>query len=62
MSVLVFGGASQFAAVGYVASGLARPIVLLTALLNARHLLYSAALAPWLSRVRFGRRAVMPTS
>ena len=36
MSVLVFGGASQFAAVGYVASGLAWPgIVLLTALLNA---------------------------
>jgi len=60
MSVLVFGGASQFAAVGYVASGLAWPgIVLLTALLNARHLLYSAALAPWLSKVPFGRRAVM---
>jgi 4-azaleucine resistance transporter AzlC len=60
MSVLVFGGASQFAAVGYVASGLAWPgIVLLTALLNARHLLYSAALAPWLSRVPFARRAVM---
>jgi len=60
MSVLVFGGASQFAAVGYVASGLAWPgIVLLTALLNARHLLYSAALAPWLSKVAFGRRAVM---
>ena len=60
MSVLVFGGASQFAAVGYVASGLAWPgIVLLTALLNARHLLYSAALAPWLSRVPVGRRAVM---
>ena len=60
MSVLVFGGASQFAAVGYVASGLAWPgIVLLTALLNARHLLYSAALAPWLSGVPFRRRAVM---
>ena len=63
MSVLVFGGASQFAAVGYVASGLAWPgIVLLTALLNARHLLYSAALAPWLSKVPFGRRAVMATA
>jgi 4-azaleucine resistance transporter AzlC len=60
MSVLVFGGASQFAAVGYVASGLAWPgIVLLTALLNARHLLYSAALAPWLARVPVRRRAVM---
>jgi predicted branched-subunit amino acid permease len=60
MSVIVFGGASQFAAVGYVASGLAWPgIVLLTGLLNARHLLYSAALAPWLTRVPFMRRAVM---
>jgi 4-azaleucine resistance transporter AzlC len=60
MSTIVFGGASQFAAVGYVASGLAWPaIVLLTFLLNARHLLYSAALAPWLRHVPFWRRAVM---
>lgn len=60
MSVIVFGGAAQFAAVGYVASGLAWPgIVLLTGLLNARHLLYSAALAPWLTRVPIVRRAVM---
>jgi 4-azaleucine resistance transporter AzlC len=60
MSVIVFGGASQFAAVGYVASGLAWPgILLLTALLNARHLLYSAALRPWLRDVPLARRAVM---
>jgi 4-azaleucine resistance transporter AzlC len=59
MSLIVFGGASQFAAVGYVASGLAWPaIVLLTGLLNARHLLYSAALAPWLRDIPFVRRAV----
>jgi 4-azaleucine resistance transporter AzlC len=59
MSVIVFGGAAQFAAVGYVASGLAWPgIVLLTALLNARHLLYSAALGPWLREVPLVRRAV----
>ena len=52
MSTIVFAGAVQFAAVGYVASGLAWPgIVLLTALLNARHLLYSAALGPWLRDV-----------
>jgi 4-azaleucine resistance transporter AzlC len=51
MSVLVFAGASQFAAVGYVASSLPWPaIVLLTAFLNARHLLYSAALAPFVGR------------
>ena len=62
MSTIVFGGAAQFAAVGYVASGLAWPaIVLLTFLLNARHLLYSAALAPWLRRVPFARRAVSRT-
>jgi 4-azaleucine resistance transporter AzlC len=48
MSVLAFGGAAQFAAVGYVAGGLAWPgVLLLTALLNARHLLYSASIAPW---------------
>jgi branched chain amino acid efflux pump len=60
MSVLVFAGAAQFAAVGYVASGLPWPgVVLLTALLNARHLLYSAALAPLLRPVPFARRALM---
>jgi branched chain amino acid efflux pump len=60
MSTIVFAGAAQFAAVGYVASGLAWPgVVFLTALLNARHLLYSAALAPWLREVPFWRRAVM---
>jgi 4-azaleucine resistance transporter AzlC len=59
MSLIVFGGAAQFAAVGYVASGLPWPgIVLLTALLNARHLLYSAALGPWFRPVPFIRRAV----
>ena len=60
MSVIVFGGAAQFAAVGYVAGGLAWPgVVLLTALLNARHLLYSVALAPWLQDVPRPRRAIM---
>lgn len=60
MSVIVFGGASQFAAVGYVAAGLAWPaIILLTGLVNARHLLYSAALSPWLRGVPWLRRALM---
>jgi len=60
MSTIVFGGAAQFAAVGYVASGLAWPgVILLTALLNARHLLYSAALAPWLRDTSRPRRALM---
>jgi predicted branched-subunit amino acid permease len=60
MSLIVFAGAAQFAAVGYVAGGLAWPgVILLTALLNARHLLYSAALAPHLREIPLPRRALM---
>ena len=60
MSLLVFAGAAQFAAIGYVAGGLPWPgVILLTALLNARHLLYSAALAPWLKETPRPRKAVM---
>ena len=60
MSTIAFAGAAQFAAVGYVAGGLPfAGIVLLTALLNARHLLYSAALRPWMRDVPVTRRAVM---
>lgn len=60
MSVLVLSGAAQFAAVGLIAQGAAWPsIIVLTALLNARHLLYSAALAPWLAdRPRLQRAAM----
>lgn len=59
-SVIVFAGASQFAAAGYIATGLPwAPIVLLTLFLNARHLLYSAALAPRLREVPATRRALM---
>ena len=50
MSVFVFAGAAQFAAVGYVAGGFSWfAVVLLTGFLNARHFLYSAALAPYLA-------------
>ena len=60
MSTIVFAGASQFAAVGLVAAATPWPaIVLLTGFLNARHLLYSAALAPWLRRVPRLERAAM---
>ncbi len=60
MSVIVFAGAAQFAAVGYVAGGFSwLGIVLLTAFLNARHLLYSAALAPWLADRPRAERAAM---
>ena len=50
MSLLVFAGAAQFVAVGYVLGGFSwLAIVALTAFLNARHLLYAAALAPYLA-------------
>jgi 4-azaleucine resistance transporter AzlC len=60
MSLLVLSGAAQFAAVGLIAQGASWPsIILLTALLNARHLLYSAALAPWVAdRPRLERAAM----
>ncbi len=59
-SVIVFAGASQFAAAGLVAGGFGWPaIVVLTALVNGRHLLYSAALAPWLRGESFVKRLVM---
>ena len=39
MSTILFAGAAQFAAVGYVAAGLPwPPIIVLTLFLNARHL------------------------
>jgi branched chain amino acid efflux pump len=60
MSVLVFAGASQFVAVGYVLGGFPwLAIVLLTAFLNARHLLYAAALAPFLADKPRPQRALM---
>jgi predicted branched-subunit amino acid permease len=59
MSTIVFGGAAQFAAVGYIAAGLAWPgVILLTALLNARHILYSASLAPWFAGRSLPLRAI----
>jgi predicted branched-subunit amino acid permease len=59
MSVFVFAGAAQFAAIGYVAAGVPWPVIgILTGLLNARHVLYSAALAPWFRGRSFGERAV----
>ena len=60
MSVLVFAGASQFAAVGYVLGGFSwLGVVVLTAFINARHLLYGAALAPYLADRPRPLRAVM---
>jgi len=59
-STIVFAGASQFAAAGMVATGFGWPaIVLLTGLVNARHALYAAALAPWLRATPRPERAAM---
>lgn len=60
MSTLVYAGAAQFAAIGYVKAHTAwATICLLTFLLNARHLLYSASLAPRLTTTSRVRRALM---
>jgi 4-azaleucine resistance transporter AzlC len=60
MSVFVLAGAAQFAAVGLISDGASWPsIVFVTAVLNSRHLLYSAAMAPWLGgRPRLERAAM----
>jgi 4-azaleucine resistance transporter AzlC len=60
MSVFVFAGAAQFVAVGYVVAAVPwYAIVGLTAFLNARHVLYSAALAPYLADRPKWMRAAM---
>jgi len=60
MSVLVFAGASQFAAVGYVLGGFSWiGVIVLTAFINARHFLYGAALAPYLADRPWPLRAAM---
>jgi 4-azaleucine resistance transporter AzlC len=60
MSVIVFAGASQFAAVGYVLGGFSwAGIVFLTAFINARHFLYAAALAPYLADQPRWLKAIM---
>jgi 4-azaleucine resistance transporter AzlC len=47
MSLLVFGGSSQFVAVSLIGSGTALPVIWLTTLVvNLRHALYSASLLP----------------
>ena len=47
MSSMIFGGASQFVAVQLIASGVPGAMIVLAVLVvNARHMLYSASLAP----------------
>lgn len=57
MSAIVFAGAAQLAAISLVGSGAAAWVVLLTvAIINLRHVMYSASLAPWLQRYRLPGR------
>lgn len=48
MSLFVFAGSSQFIAVGLIAGGASIPVIILTTfVVNLRHALYSASLAPF---------------
>ena len=52
MSLFVFAGSAQFVAVGLIAAGTGWPIVILTTfVVNLRHALYSATLAPRVCRL-----------
>ena len=52
MSSIVFAGSAQFIAVGLVAAGIGWPIIILTTfVVNLRHALYSATLAPYAKRL-----------
>lgn len=60
LSSILFAGASQFAVVGLLASGAAWPsIALLVWLLNARHFLYAASIAPHTLRLSRRLRAII---
>ena len=59
-SALVYGGGAQFAVLGYIAAGAPwLSIVLVTALINSRHFLYGAALAPYVAHLPARVRALM---
>ncbi|HEY8551924.1 MAG TPA: AzlC family ABC transporter permease [Thermaerobacter sp.] len=59
MSLLVFAGSAQFAAAGMLAAGAApAALVATTFLINLRHVLFGAALAPRLGERRWSRLAV----
>jgi 4-azaleucine resistance transporter AzlC len=52
MSAFVFAGSAQFIALGLLAAGTAWPVIILTTfVVNLRHALYSASLAPYVRRL-----------
>lgn len=60
LSFFVFAGSAQFLAVGLIAANAPALVVVLTILIvNLRHMLYSAAVAPYFSRLPLRWRAVI---
>jgi 4-azaleucine resistance transporter AzlC len=60
MSLLVFAGAAQFTAAGLFAAGAAGPAIVFTTLvINARHLLLAASLAPYLRAIGPALKALL---
>ena len=60
MSVLMYAGASQLSVLALLQDGAAVAVMVLTAtLINLRHIMYSASLAPWLKPLRATTRAAM---
>lgn len=59
MSLAVYAGAAQFAAVGMWATAPGLSIVLTTLIINLRHLLMGASIAPYLARVGPGWKALL---
>lgn len=56
MSVLVYSGSAQLAALqGWTAAPLIAPLVVTVLLINARYILYSAAVQPWLAGATRGQ-------
>lgn len=52
MSLFVFAGSSQFIAVGLLARAASLPVIILTTfVVNLRHILYSASLAPYMKHL-----------
>ena len=52
MSLFVFAGSAEFIAVGLIAQGLAPALIILTTfVVNLRHALYSASLAPYMKHL-----------
>jgi 4-azaleucine resistance transporter AzlC len=60
MSTLVFAGSAQFIGAGLIGAGAPGPVVVLTTfVVNLRHMLYSASLAPHLRRLSPAWKAVL---